>query len=117
MRFDWRVPLVGLAGGAVGGFLGVGGGIVLVPLILWMFRVDRHIAHATSLAAVFIIAVSGMLGFALSDRVDWGAGLALAAGGMIGSAIGAQAMHRMSPNALRLGFALALLVAGVRMVF
>ena len=39
-RFDPRIIIVGVAGGFVGGFFGVGGGIVLVPLILWVLQTE-----------------------------------------------------------------------------
>lgn len=107
---------VGLVGGFVSGFLGVGGGIVMVPLILLWVRSDRHTAHATSLTAIFAIAVSALFGYAGGEAIDVPLGLALGAGGLVGAAVGARAMNRMSPMALKVVFALALLVAGVRML-
>lgn len=115
--FTARVLLVGVAGGFIGGFFGVGGGIVLVPLILWLLIKDRHVAHATSLAAITVIAAAGMLGFAVSDRVDWIAGVGLALGGVVGGALGASLMHRLSPQVLRAVFAVVLIASGLRMVF
>jgi uncharacterized protein len=107
---------VGLVGGFVSGFLGVGGGIIMVPLILLWVRTDRHTAHATSLTAIFAIAASALIGYAGGESIDLPLGVALGAGGLIGAAIGARAMNRMSPTALKVVFALALLVAGVRML-
>ena len=115
-RFDPRILIVGVAGGFVGGFFGVGGGIALVPLILWVIVSDRHIAHATSLAAIIVIASFGMLGFAVDGRVDWKVGAGLAIGGIVGAAIGANLMDKMSPAALRLVFSIVLIIAGLRMV-
>jgi uncharacterized membrane protein YfcA len=107
---------VGLVGGFVSGFLGVGGGIVMVPLILLWVHTDRHTAHATSLTAIFAIAASALMGYAEAGAVDIPLGLALGAGGLIGAAFGARAMNRMSPTTLKGVFALALLVAGIRML-
>lgn len=114
-RFDPRFTLVGILGGFVAGFFGVGGGIVLVPLILWMLKTDRYIAHATSLAAIFLISLFGMFGFAVDGRVDWAAGSALAVGGVVGAAYGAGLMGRLSPATLRIVFGVVLIVAGARM--
>ncbi len=111
-----RALLVGLVGGLLSGFFGVGGGIVLVPLLVLVLAFDQHAAHATSLAAIFLIAISAFLGYLTADAVDIPVGLALGLGGMAGSAIGASLMHRMSANGLRAVFAVALIVAGVRMV-
>jgi hypothetical protein len=115
--FDPRIIIVGVMGGLVSGFFGVGGGIVLVPLILWMLETDRYTAHATSLAAIFLISVFGMFGFAVDGRVDWLMGAGLALGGMVGAAYGAGLMGRLSPSTLRTVFGIVLIVAGLRMVF
>ncbi len=111
-----RALLVGLAGGTLSGFFGVGGGIVLVPLLILVLRSDQHAAHATSLAAIFLIALAAFAGYLTSDAVDLEIGVALGVGGLAGAALGATLMHRLSPNAIRGVFALAMIVAGIRMV-
>lgn len=111
-----RVIVVGLLGGLMSGFFGIGGGIVMVPLIMGLLGSDRHTAHATSLAAIFVIAVSGVVAYNSAGSLDVGTGLALGAGGVVGGVIGATLMHRMSPGRLQGAFALILLVAGVRML-
>lgn len=108
--------MVGLVGGLLSGTFGVGGGIVLVPLLIGVLRLDRKTAHATSLAAVFVIAVSGSIGYAAADQLDVGVGVALGVGGVIGAMYGARQLDRMSVPALRTTFAVLLLATGVRMV-
>lgn len=108
--------MVGLVGGLLSGTFGVGGGIVLVPLLIGVLRLDRKTAHATSLAAVFVIAVSGSIGYAAADQLDMGVGVALGVGGVIGAMYGARQLDRMSVPALRTTFAVLLLATGVRMV-
>lgn len=111
-----RIVVVGLAGGLLSGFFGVGGGIIMVPLIMWLLRADRHTAHATSLGAIFVIAVSGVITYAQAGSIDVAVGIALGVGGLVGAWIGAQLMHRMSSSGLRVVFAIVLIVAGLRMV-
>lgn len=106
---------IGVAAGLLGGFFGVGGGIIVVPLLIWA-GMGRHRAHATSLASFIIIATAGAISFGVSGAVDLGFGVAIGMGGIIGSVIGASVMHRMSTRTLTLVFGLVLLVAGVRMV-
>ena len=112
-----RAILVGLVGGFLSGMFGVGGGIVMVPLIMWVLGHDRHTAHATSLAAIFLIASSGVVAYASAGSMDASIGLALGLGGIVGGILGATLMHRMSPRGLQLVFALLLVGAGLRMVF
>ncbi|MGH8936396.1 MAG: TSUP family transporter [Acidimicrobiia bacterium] len=106
---------IGLAAGVVSGLLGVGGGIVMVPLMAFILAFPQHVAHATSLAAIVAIAASGAIGFGLAGQVDLGLGLFLVAGGLLGAYLGARSMHRISEDALKLIFALLLISIGLRM--
>lgn len=112
---SWRLVLIGLAAGTLGGGLGVGGGIVIVPLLLWT-GLGRHRAHATSLAAIIFIASAGALSFGISGEVDVVAGITVGMGGVVGSVVGATVMHRVSVRALTTVFGMVLLVAGIRLV-
>ena len=108
--------VVGLVGGLLSGMFGVGGGIVLVPLLIGVLRLDRKTAHATSLAAVFVIALSGSIGYAAADQMDVGVGISLGMGGVVGAMYGARQLNRMSVPALRTTFAILLVATGFRMV-
>lgn len=107
--------LIGLAAGVVGGGLGVGGGIIMVPLLVFI-GLDRHRAHATSLAAIVLIAVTGAVSFGVSGEIGLDVGLTVGIGGILGSIIGATVMHRASPRSLTIVFAFVLLVAAIRMI-
>lgn len=114
-----RRPLVmlavGVAGGLLSGFFGVGGGIVLVPLLV-LVGIGQHQAHATSLAAILVIALSAAATFAAGGAVHWPMGLTLGVGAVAGSMVGAALMHRLSPRTLRGGFSVLLVVAGLWMI-
>jgi hypothetical protein len=113
---SWKLVLIGLAAGLLSGGFGVGGGIVLVPLLLAV-GLDRHRAHATSLASIFPIAVAGAISFGLSGEVNLGLGVAVGIGGVVGSMIGASLMNRLSTRSLAIFFGLVILAAGIRMIF
>jgi uncharacterized membrane protein YfcA len=112
----WKLALIGLGAGLLSGGFGVGGGIIMVPLLLAV-GMDRHRAHATSLASIFPIAAAGAIVFALSGEVILGLGVAVGIGGVLGSIVGATVMHRMSTRSLSIFFSLVLLAAGIRMIF
>jgi hypothetical protein len=112
----WKLVLIGLATGLLSGGFGVGGGIILVPLLLAV-GLDRHRAHATSLASIFPIAAAGAVSFALAGDVDLGLGIAVGLGGVAGSLVGASLMNRLSTRSLSIFFGLVILVAGMRMIF
>lgn len=111
----WKLVLIGLAAGVLGGGLGVGGGIVMVPLLV-LVGSDRHRAHATSLAAIVFIAVAGAVSFGASGEIDLRLGANVGIGGVVGSVLGATVMHRISARSLRIVFGILLLVAAIRMI-
>ena len=111
----WKLALIGLAAGLLSGGFGVGGGIILVPLLVAV-GMDRHRAHATSLASIFPIAAAGATVFFLSGEVDLGLGVAVGVGGVLGSTAGASLMNRMSTRSLSIFFSIILLGAGARMI-
>jgi len=101
--------------GLLSGVLGVGGGIIMVPLLTGFLAFDQHRAHAHSLAAIVLIALSAGAGFALAGEIDPGVGVALGLGGIVGSTAGAHLMNRLSPQALRAVFGLIMIATGIRM--
>jgi uncharacterized protein len=111
----WKLVGIGMAAGVLGGGLGVGGGIIMVPLLVWV-GVDRHRAHATSLAGIVFIASAGAWSFAASDQASLGIGVIVGIGGIVGSIIGASLMHRVSPRSLTIVFGFVLLVGAIRMI-
>ena len=112
----WKLLLIGLTAGLLSGGFGVGGGIVLVPLLLAV-GMDRHRSHATSLASIFPIAAAGAISFGLSGEVNLGLGVAVGIGGVVGSMVGASLMNRLSTRSLAIFFGLVILAAGIRMIF
>lgn len=111
----WKLALIGLAAGILSGGLGVGGGIILVPLLVAV-GLDRHRAHATSLAAIMPIAVAGAISYGLSGELALGFGVAIGLGGAVGSVVGATVMNRSSPRMLTIVFSVLLLLVAVRMI-
>lgn len=112
---SWKLGAIGVAAGMLGGGLGVGGGIIMVPLLVWA-AMDRHRAHATSLAGIVFISMAGAASFGFSGQADLGIGVVVGLGGIVGSVIGASVMHRVSPRALTIVFGLVLLLAAIRMI-
>jgi len=107
----------GLFAGAFGALLGLGGGVLLVPLLAGPLGLSQHEAHGTSLVAVSLTAVVGSLAYALGGAVDWKAAAWLAATAMVAARYGARATRRLSRRALRRIFGLFLLVFALLLPF
>ena len=105
-----RLVAIGLVAGVFAALFGVGGGIVAVPLLILFARMPERSATATSLGAIGITALTGVLVYALRGKVDVGyaalVGLPAAAGAIFGTSL----QQRITTTTLTYGFA-ALLVA------
>lgn len=96
------------------GLLGVGGGIVMVPLIVLFAGLSQHHSHATSLAAVVLMGAAGAATFAAEGRVELGLAALLAGGSLFGAPLGARLMARSAEGPLKVAFGvLMLVVAGL----
>lgn len=109
------LALVGAIGGVFSGALGVGGGIVMVPLLLVLLGFDQRRAAATSLAAIVLSSVSGAATYTVAGHTDVVAGLLLGAGGVAGTLIGTRLLKVLPLAVLRWGFIALLAGIAVRM--
>ena len=104
---------LGLGAGIIGGLFGVGGGIVMVPGLVLLLGFEQHRAHATSLAAIVASATSAGVPFMLDGEVAWGTAGLLLIGSIVGAAVGARHIVRISPVWLARAFVAIALVAAV----
>lgn len=111
-----RAIAIGAAGGLASGLLGIGGGVVMVPLLIAGLAVTQRSAHAISLAAIAPIALVAITVYGATDQVWWTAAAWIAAGAVVGAPIGVRVLRRAPEQALRLSFALVAVVAGLRLV-
>jgi uncharacterized membrane protein YfcA len=109
------IVLVGVAAGFLSGLFGVGGGILIVPGLVLVAKMDQRIAHGTSLAAVLPISASSLLSYWAHDHVDWRVGACLAVGALAGAVLGTRLLHVLPHRVLAIGFATLLLVTAVRL--
>jgi len=103
---------IGLIAGFMSGLFGVGGGIVIVPLLLAFGGLERKLASGTSLAAIVPTSAVGVIAYAIPGHVDLGAALILAAGSVVGAQLGALLLARLPVSFVRILFmAFAIAVA------
>jgi uncharacterized membrane protein YfcA len=114
---------LGIAGtaalcGVAAGMVGIGGGVLLVPLLGLLFGFSQHRAQGTSLVA--LIPPTGLLAFlayARNGYVSWEAGLLLIPGVFLGGILGSQLAKRLNPRCMRRVFAGLMLLLGAWQVF
>ena len=108
---------VGAVGGLLSGAFGVGGGIIMVPLLMWLVRMDQRRAAATSLVAIVPGAIAGCIQYLVQGEVDVTAGLIVAAGGVAGSLVGTKLLRTLPLGWLRWLFIALLVLVAVRLFF
>lgn len=109
------ITLVGLAAGLLSGIFGVGGGILIVPGLVFFAKMDQRRAHGTSLAAVLPISFSSLVTYWAHGHVDWPVALYLAIGAVAGAFLGTKLLKTVKHEILSLGFAALLIVSAVRL--
>jgi uncharacterized membrane protein YfcA len=109
--------LIGAIGGVLSGAFGVGGGIIMVPLLTTMAKLDQRRAAATSLVAIIPAGVVGTVTYGLAGHVDALAAALIAAGGVAGSFLGTRLLRNLSIGWLRWLFIGLLALVAVRLFF
>ncbi len=110
---DPKLLAIGLGGGLLSGLLGVGGGIVMVPLLVFWAGYAQREAHATSLGAIIPISIAGIATYGVAGEVRYGTALALAAGSVVGAPIGARLLARIDERSLKIVFGVFLVAVSV----
>jgi uncharacterized protein len=109
--------------GTVGGIYGIGGGSILAPILIGAGNSPRQVAPAT-LASTWITSIVGVITFIIlaagrhgSISPDWGIGLALGLGGLIGSYLGALAQPHLPDRIIRRALGLLVIAIGARYAY
>jgi len=114
----WMMLLVGLVVGMVSGVVGIGGGILFVPALVWLAGMDQHKAQGTSLGALLLpVGLFAFLEYYRKGNADLRVALLLATGFLVGGYFGAAAAQPIPELWLRRIFALTLIAVGGRMWF
>ena len=108
---------LGLLVGLLSGLFGIGGGIVLVPLLVLVFKAAQKNAQATSLVVVAFSAVLGAVTYAVGGSVFWQAVPLLIAGGLGGTWAGSNLVKKTPDRFLTLGFGILLILVAVQIGF
>ena len=107
---------VGLGAGFVSSLLGVGGGIVMVPMLILLFGLAARVATATSLAYIVPISIAGVaLAWWHGDAPRWGLVLLAAPTGLIGAYFGRWTSAHLSDAHIKIVFALLMIAVGVQL--
>ncbi|WP_043097289.1 sulfite exporter TauE/SafE family protein [Kallotenue papyrolyticum] len=112
----WRVLLGGLGVGFLTGFLGVGGGFLIVPALVLLLGMEMPDAVGSSLVVIALNCAAGLLGHLGDGNLPWLLMLLLVVTGLVGVRLGEQATRRLSASQLRRAFALVVVALAVTLL-
>ena len=107
---------IGMVAGLAGGFVGVGGGFIMIPLFMTLFGTPMKMTSGTSLFAICILGVPGVIEQLALGNVMVGTGIAMVVGAIPGAVLGANLMRRLPERLLRFVFAGMLGFAAIMLI-
>jgi uncharacterized membrane protein YfcA len=111
-----RAVLIGFGVGIISSLFGVGGGVVLVPSLLYFSNLPAHAISATSHFGIVLTAPVGLATHWLQNDIDWQYVVPLVAGGLLGGPLGARLSLRLKSERLMVFVAIALTIAAIALV-
>lgn len=112
------VVLVGIAAGILGGLVGVGGGIIIVPALIYFLGFSQKTAQGTSLGLIMLpVGILGVLQYYKQGHVDFRVVGILAVGFLIGSFFGSKIALGLSQETVKKIFAVLMILIAVKMLF
>jgi len=108
---------IGLAAGVLSGFVGVGGGIVIVPALVYALGFTQHQAQGTSLFVLSMpVVILAVMNYSKSGNVHWKFGLVIAATFVIGGFIGSKLSLKMPDAWVKIIFGLIMAYVSFRLL-
>jgi uncharacterized membrane protein YfcA len=104
---------IGLTAGVFGGILGIGGGLIMIPLMVEVLKLTQHKAHGTSLVALVFTGLAGAVTYATNGSVDLTAAALLAVTAVITAPLGARYSHALTEEKLKKYFGAFLLFCSI----
>ena len=107
---------IGLIAGVISGLFAAGGGTIVVPALIHLFKLEDSKARATSVFAILPMVIASGIFYYKNDYIDWNLGIKCAIGGIIGGVIGAKLLKKMPTKVLRVLFIIFLTYTSIKMI-
>lgn len=108
---------IGLSAGILSGFVGIGGGIIIVPALVFFLGLSQHAAQGTSLFVLAMpVVILAVLNYWKTNNVNWQYGLVIALTFVVGGFIGSKLSLKLSPSIVKLIFGVILAYVSVRLM-
>lgn len=108
-----KIALIGILAGIISGMFSAGGGLILVPVFVYILKLREKEARATSLFCILPMVILTAIIYNKNNFIDWNLGIKCAIGGIIGGIIGGKLLNKIKDKYLQIAFILFLLYAGI----
>ena len=108
--------LSGIAIGVVNGFFGGGGGMICVPVLEKLLKLDSKHSHATALAVIFPISFCSGIIYLISGNLNWDIFAFVVSGFVIGGVFGAYFLKKLNNVVIKIIFIIVVFAAGVKLI-
>ena len=107
---------IGIIAGFISGLFAAGGGMIVVPAFVHIFKLDEAEARATSIFSILPMVITSGLFYYNNNYIDWSIGIKCAIGGIIGGYIGSKLLIILDKKILQILFVIFLVYAGIKMI-
>lgn len=108
--------VIGLIAGLVNGFFATGGGMIVVPALVYLIGISEQRARATSLFVILPMVITSGIFYYRNDYIDWKIGILCAIGGIIGGYLGAKYLKKIPEVYLKISFTIFLIYVSIKMI-
>lgn len=108
--------IIGIFSGLVNGIFGSGGGIIIVPSLIFLLKLEEHKAHATAITIILPLSIISSIIYFKNGLIDIKVSLIIAIGSTVGGIIGAKSLNKIPSNLLRKIFSLIIIYISIRMI-
>ena len=108
--------IIGILAGFISGLFASGGGMIVVPAFVHIFKLNEGSARATCIFAILPMVITSGLFYYNNNFLDWPIGIKCAIGGIIGGFIGAKLLKKLSAKILKIAFIIFLSYVSIKMI-
>lgn len=108
---------IGVVAGILSGFVGVGGGVVIVPALVYALGMSQHAAQGTSLFILLLpVGILAVYNYWKTENINWQFGIIIALTFVVGGFIGSKLALKLSPGVVKLSFGIIMAYVSFRMI-
>ena len=109
---------IGLLAGVLSGFVGVGGGVIIVPALIYVLGFPQHLAQGTSLFILLLpVGILAVFNYSQSGNINWKFGLIVAFSFVVGGFFGSKWALRIPPDWVKLIFGLIMAYVSIQLIY